>query len=1256
MLRSSREGPTEEKTGRRTPIRLGTALIAATGLLLGPLALATSASASSTPHATAPVQGSYVPVTPFRITDTRTGSGLPNAGTTLTTAAPSLNVQVTGVGTAPVPVTASAVVLNVTATGAQSSGFLTVFPEGITQPTVSNLNYVAGQTVANLVTTALSATGQVTIYSSGTDVNVVVDVEGYYTSTPSTNGSGLYNSMSPVRALGALAVGATVAANTSVPVTVTGTATGVPASATAVVVNVTAAHGTAASFLSVYPAPALTAEPAFSNVNFGAGQAVCNRATVAVGTGGQIEVYNHSGTVDVDVDVDGYYTGVGGTGSYFVPLATPVRVADTRTASLVGTGTPIGAAASESFSLATTASGIPAAATSVAANFTVVAGTTSGYLSVYPAPAMTTQPNFSDENWVAGGIVPNFTIADTEATGSVEVYNSYGTINLVVDVFGYFMPFTSGPIMVSAVVTDASISITYNQAASCPSVAANLALAFAYDWSGAASGGTPTGCTTSATNADVLVLTTGAGGFVLPGSTGGSITYTAGPSRTVAVLDSTVVSVYSTNATSLFSPTQTLVLGASGAPAIVSAYTDPGTHLVVTYNEDVSCAPGAVVAGDFAYNYTGVASGFEGVSPVVTAACSGDTVTLTDTAGVEAPLAGASVVYTSPTSSSTPALSTADAVYATGSVPALFAATQTETTFATPAITAAAVTPGVGLSSGSIAVTYSEPVVCPATVADVQALFVYSNGGSPAYPTTCVDTSADVLTLGTFVTTLTGSTAATLVLPLATDTLTYTEPATDSTTVSVNSTVDSPAYPATQTFVMTAVAVPAMVSAVVTVPSIAITYNEGVSCPATGADADFVYYYQGVDVGGAITGCTSAGDVLTLAGTFTPNATSATIVYTAPAAGTTANAVYATGGVTYFAATQTLALFGAAQAITFTSTNPSPVIVSATYRPTATAPGGTVVFSLDAASAGCTGPVGGAFTFTGAGDTCIIDANQAGVAGSYLAAPEVQQSIVVSLGTAQTITFGTTNPTPVIVGSPNYTPTATSTSGLPVAITVDGSSAGCTLTAGVVSFTGPAGTCIVDANQAGNATYAAAPQVQQLIVVGSAPQAIAFTSTATTPVTVGTTYTPTATSTSGLPVAITVDGSSAGCTLTAGVVKFTAISVTCILDANQTGNASYLVAPQVQQSIPVTATGSQTITFTSMNPTPVTTGSHYTATATATSTLTVAFTLDTLSAGCSLAGAVVTFTGAGTCIVDANQTGNASWNAAPQVQQLISVS
>ncbi|MGA2806394.1 MAG: hypothetical protein ABSF89_18765, partial [Acidimicrobiales bacterium] len=98
--------------------------------------------------------GSYVSVTPFRISDTRPNSGQPNAGKTLTAAA-TLSVQVTGVGTAPVPAGASAAVLNVTAVNPTASGFLTVFPAGTTMPTVSNLNFKPGVTVANLVTVPL---------------------------------------------------------------------------------------------------------------------------------------------------------------------------------------------------------------------------------------------------------------------------------------------------------------------------------------------------------------------------------------------------------------------------------------------------------------------------------------------------------------------------------------------------------------------------------------------------------------------------------------------------------------------------------------------------------------------------------------------------------------------------------------------------------------------------------------------------------------------------------------------------------------------------------------------------------------------------------------------------------------------------------------------------------------------------------------------------------------------------------------------
>jgi hypothetical protein len=252
----------------------------------------------------------------------------------------------------------------------------------------------------------------------------------------------------------------------------------------------------------------------------------------------------------------------------------------------------------------------------------------------------------------------------------------------------------------------------------------------------------------------------------------------------------------------------------------------------------------------------------------------------------------------------------------------------------------------------------------------------------------------------------------------------------------------------------------------------------------------------------------------------------------------------------------------------------------------------------------------------------------------------------------QTITIISTNPSPVTVGE-TYMPTATSDSGLPVAISLDASSSGCSLSGGLVSFTA-AGTCQVDFNQSGNTTYDAASQKQQSITVNKKSQTITITSTNPSPVTVGDSYTPTATSDSGLPVAISLDGSSSGCSLSGGLVSFSAAG-TCQVDFNQSGDTTtYNAATQKQQSITVNSSGKQdqTITFAA---TTYTSGDSYTVSATATSGLPVAFSIDaSASTTCSISDTAVTFqTAGGTCVVDANQVGDPTYNAAPQVQQSV---
>jgi hypothetical protein len=185
---------------------------------------------------------------------------------------------------------------------------------------------------------------------------------------------------------------------------------------------------------------------------------------------------------------------------------------------------------------------------------------------------------------------------------------------------------------------------------------------------------------------------------------------------------------------------------------------------------------------------------------------------------------------------------------------------------------------------------------------------------------------------------------------------------------------------------------------------------------------------------------------------------------------------------------------------------------------------------------------------------------------------------------SQTITFTTAAPSNATVGSGTYTPAATATSGLPVTFTLSGASKGCLLASGVVSFAA-AGTCVIDANQAGNATYRAAPQVKQSFKIATVSQTITFTSAAPSKATVGGgTYTPAATATSGLPVTFTLSGASKGCLLASGVVSFAAAG-TCVIDANQAGNATYTAAPQVKQSFKIVK-ALQTITLNVDNSSP----------------------------------------------------------------------
>jgi len=264
---------------------------------------------------------------------------------------------------------------------------------------------------------------------------------------------------------------------------------------------------------------------------------------------------------------------------------------------------------------------------------------------------------------------------------------------------------------------------------------------------------------------------------------------------------------------------------------------------------------------------------------------------------------------------------------------------------------------------------------------------------------------------------------------------------------------------------------------------------------------------------------------------------------------------------------QTFSVAGQAQSIAFTSPAPVDATIDSTYRPTTAATSGlSVTLTIDTSTASVCGMRAGVVKFRGQG-MCAIDASQAGNA-QFARAPRVQQSVVV-VGEPQSITFALRHPQRAVVGGGRYSPIATATSGLTVTLSVDApSSAVCSITTGVVSFEQP-GTCVIDANQGGNARFSPATQVQESILVVGQTQSIAWTTPAPADGTVGSAYTPMATATSNLPVTFSVDPLSASiCTLTAGVVYFQQLG-TCTVDANQAGNTQYSLAPQAQESTDV---------------------------------------------------------------------------------------
>jgi hypothetical protein len=202
------------------------------------------------------------------------------------------------------------VVLNVTVTQPSLGGYLAVYPDGQahTASSPSNLNFGRGETIPNLVVVPVGAGGKVDFYNNLGTTQLVVDLEGYYT----TAGGSAYIPLGPVRVLdtrnGTGGFSGPVGPGGVLSLPVEG-GTGVPATGvTAVVLNVTVTQPSLGGYLAVYPDGQTHTANSPSNLNFTAGETIPNLVVVPVGAGGKVDFYNNLGTTQLVVDLEGYYT------------------------------------------------------------------------------------------------------------------------------------------------------------------------------------------------------------------------------------------------------------------------------------------------------------------------------------------------------------------------------------------------------------------------------------------------------------------------------------------------------------------------------------------------------------------------------------------------------------------------------------------------------------------------------------------------------------------------------------------------------------------------------------------------------------------------------------------------------------------------------------------------------------------------------------------------------------------------------------
>jgi len=373
----------------------------------------------------------FIAVTPCRLVDTRNANG--------EFGGPPLQGNNTRTFTIPdnhncnIPATATAYSLNVTVVPHGSLGYLTIWPTGGTQPTVSTLNSPDGRVKANAAIVPAGSQGGVNVYVTDT-TDLILDIDGYF--VPANTTTLAFYPLTPCRVadtrgangdLGGPYLMAQVPRDFPI---MEATSCHIPQNALAYSLNFTAVPRGPLGYLTVWPTG--QNQPLVSTLNAPTGTVTANAAIVPAGTNGKISTFAYNNT-DLIIDIDGYFAnpGLGGLSLYNL---TPCRVLDTRPplghGAFNGTLTP-------PVDVLNSSCQPPAEAQAYVFNATVVPQGPLGYLTLWPDGL--SQPTVSTLNAVDGAITSNLAIVPSGTNGEVDAY-AQGLTNLILDISGYFGP------------------------------------------------------------------------------------------------------------------------------------------------------------------------------------------------------------------------------------------------------------------------------------------------------------------------------------------------------------------------------------------------------------------------------------------------------------------------------------------------------------------------------------------------------------------------------------------------------------------------------------------------------------------------------------------------------------------------------------------------------------------------------------------------------------------------------------------------